>query len=132
MTRAFTGAVAVAAGAVLLLGCNSGPSLDEGLVIEKVYDDPDQWYQSGQTIDGGRTCTGGYNGSPQTCFDNADTYIPGRWHYEDEEFLLRLEAPNPDKPSKPYRDTRSVPESFWDEVRVGNWVSIKAMEIIER
>lgn len=124
--------VAVVVASVLLVACGFGPTLSEGKVVEKTYDDPDSWYQPGYTIDGGQTCTGGYSGQARTCYDNVDTHIPGQWHYEPEQFLLKLQAQNPDDASKTISDTVSVPESFWNDVRVGQWVNVKTMEIVER
>lgn len=116
----------------LITACSTGPSLTQGKVIEKDYDDADSWYQSGYSIDGGQTCTGGYGGQSRVCVDNADTHIPGQWHNEPERFLLKLQAPDPEDDSKTITDTVSVPENFWDDVRVGQWVDVKAMEIINK
>jgi hypothetical protein len=122
----------VVVASVILTACNTGPSLSQGEVVEKKYDDADDWYQSGYTIEGGQTCTGGYGDQPRMCVDNADTHIPGQWHYEPERFLLKLRAPNPDDDTKVITDTVSVPEGFWNDVRVGQWVDVKMMEVIER
>lgn len=111
---------------------NPGPSLEEGRVVAKEYDDADRWYQPGQTIDGGQTCTGGYNGQTRTCTDNPDTHIPGVWHHDPERFLLKLEGPHPEEEGKTLKDTISVPESFYDRVRVGQWVDVDSMEIVPR
>lgn len=125
-------AAVVVAALFVALVLNPGPSLETGRVEEKIYDDPDDWYQPGHTIDGGRTCTGGYNGQPQTCFENADTHIPGMWHHDPEHFLLKLRGPHPDDSDKMITDTINVPESFWNRVRIGQWIDVDSLEIIER
>lgn len=114
------------------MGACGGPSLSEGKVIQKVWDDEDTWYQSGYTIDGGQSCSGGYNNQPRICVDLPDTQIPGMWHTDPERFLLKLEAPDPKDGNKVLHDTRSVPESFWNDVEVGQWVNVKTLEIIPR
>ena len=125
-------ACVVVVASIILTACNTGPSLTQGEVVAKEYDDADDWYQSGYTISGGQTCTGGYGDQPRTCYDNADTHIPGQWRHEPERFLLKLRAPNPDDNTKTITDTVSVPEGFWDRIRVGQWVDVKVMEVIER
>lgn len=129
-------AVVVAAAAVvlgvLIMVLNPGPSLEEGRVEEKVYDDPDDWYQPGYTIDGGQTCTGGYNGQPRICTQNPDTFVPGMWHHDPEHFVLKLRGPHPDEPDKTITDEINVPESFWNKVRIGQWIDVDSLEIIPR
>lgn len=124
--------MAVAAVALALSACGSSPSLERGKVVAKEYDDADDWYQAGYTIDGGQYCTGGYNGQPKTCHDNPDTNIPGQWHHAPERFLLELRGPNPDDDTKTISDTIEVPESFFNEVRVGQWIDVDSLEIIPR
>lgn len=128
-SRIFAGAAVLV---LLVAACGSSPTLSEGKIVHKEYDDADEWYQAGYTIDGGSTCTGGYNGQPQTCYDNADIHIPGQWHHEDERYLLELEGPHPDKEGETITDTREVPEWFFDKVREGQWVDVEALEIIPR
>lgn len=127
--KRFVAAVGVA---LLLSACGSGPSLETGKVIEKKYDDEDQWYQPGHTISGSQTCTGGYNGQPQTCTRSPDIHIPGTWHTDPERFLLKLEGEHPEDSSKTITDTISVPEEFFNRVRVGQWVDVDSLEIIPR
>lgn len=124
--------LAAASAALLLAACSSGPSLDEGKVIEKSYDDPDDWYQPGYTIDGGQSCSGGYNGQPRICTQNPDINMPGMWHHDPEHFRLKLQAPNPNDSAKTITDTREVPEAFFNEVRVGQWVNVETLEIIPK
>lgn len=134
-TIAAGGVVLVAAivvAAALILVLNPGPSLETGRVESKVYDDADDWYQPGQTISGSETCSGGFDGQPRVCTRGPDIHIPGQWHHEPERFLLKLRGPHPDKPDKTITDTISVPESFWNRVRVGQWIDVDTLEIIER
>lgn len=118
--------------ALFLGACGGGTTLNEGKVIAKDYDDPDDWYVPGYTIHGSESCTGGYNGQPRLCTTSPDIVIPGHWDHDGEHFRLKLEAPNPDKPEKPLHDTREVSESFFNDVRVGQWVNVKTLEIVER
>lgn len=125
-----SGVVVVAVALFLLI--NPGPSLEEGRVVEKVYDDADEWYQPGYTISGSESCSGGFNGQPRICTRSADIHVPGQWHYERERFLLELEGPHPDKPEETIKDEISVPEDFWHRVREGQWIDVDTLEIIPR
>ncbi len=117
---------------LIVTGCSS-PSLTEGKVVEKVYDDPDDWYQPGYTIDGGESCSGGYGDQPRICSDNADIHIPGQWHHDPEHFNLKLEAQiTEDGKTKTVTDTREVPAGFFEDVRVGQWVNVETLEITPR
>jgi hypothetical protein len=126
--------VVVAVAAFLIFGIGTPTRLEVGRVETKTYDDADEWYQPGYTIDGGQTCTGGYGNppTPQICTDRPDTYIPGVWHTDPERFLLKLRGPHPDDPDKTITDTISVPESFWNTVGVGQWVDVDSLTIVER
>ncbi len=132
VVAAVVAVVIAAAIVVFAVTAMSGPHLEEGKVIEKSYDDADDWYVSGSTIHGSETCTGGYNGQPRTCTRSADVVIPGHWEHEDERFLLELRGPNPEEEGKMINDTISVPEDFFNRVRVGQWVNVKSLEIIPR
>src|SRR5687768_8878323 len=105
MTREQKKAVAtiIVLGLILILVASCGkPGPTEGYVTRHEYDDPDDIWHPGYTIDGGRTCTGGYNNQPQTCHDNPDTHIPGHMEHEPERFILhvRLEERKTDDKGK--------------------------------
>lgn len=108
-----------------LVACgDSGPTA--GVVIAHEYDDPDDWYQPGHTIGGGQTCTGGYNGQPRICTQNAPIHIPGVWHHDPERFLLVLE----DAEGK--RGSVSVGRQTWDAVKDGQHYDHKTGQVTSR
>jgi hypothetical protein len=88
----------------------SKPYEGTGVITEKQYDDPDEEYIWPQTIDGGRSCNG--YGTAQTCYDNPDVHIPGRWVTHPERYLFKLRDPD----NKIH--TIEVPPSVWDGCQV--------------
>lgn len=110
---------------LFLAACGpGGPTA--GVVIEHKYDDPDDWYQPGYTIDGGQTCSGGYSDQPRICVDSPDTHIPGMWHHEPERFLLVLED------TEGERGEVSVGRQTWDAVRDGQHYDHKTGQVTSR
>lgn len=125
--------VIVAAALVVLftfLALDTGPHLVQGKVVDKTYDDEDEWYQPGYTIDGGQNCTGTYPN--QVCTQNADIQVPGVWHTDPERYLLKLQGPDPDDADKTIEDTVEVPDWFYEKVKVGQWVDVDSLEVIPR
>lgn len=95
---------------VVLAGCGTPNKLTEGKVIGKGYDDPDDWYVSGYTIQGTTTCTGGYNNTPRTCSTSPDIVIPGHWEHDGPHWYLKIQGIRDDGEEKAPEETHEVTE----------------------
>lgn len=117
--------------ALLFAACSSEPVVRQGVITEKHYDDPDDSYTPGYTIDGGQTCTGGYGNppSPRVCTDNPDTNIPGHWDHDPAHWRLRLQADIDGKRRQSWVD---VSRETYDEARVGQAYDADTDQITNR
>ena len=112
------GRIALALAVALSAAC-SDPAPDAGEIVERIYDDADEWYQPPVHIPGSCSTTNGVT----TCSPGFHT--PGIWHSDPERWLLVLDD-GEDKGAV------SVPEAVWSEVRVGQWFDTETMTVVPR
>lgn len=98
-----------------------------GVVVEKLYDDPDSWYTPGYTVSGSESCSGGYNNTPRTCTRSADVHIPGQWHHDSEHFILVVRDDKDNKDHEAY-----VHSTTWHACRIHNGFSTTTQECTSR
>lgn len=94
---------------VALVACSQAP--DAGVITEKGYDDPDEWYQCMST------------GTPGEPYYSSCGYTIR--HYDEEHWLLRLDDGEDNGWVR-------VPEFLWTQARVGQFYDSKTGEIRPR
>lgn len=80
-----------AAAAVALSSCSdASPKLDRGIVVEKSYDDPDEWTTPGHWQPGVTICSGGYGSVPRSCSTTPGYYVPPVQHHDGPHWYLTI------------------------------------------
>lgn len=100
-----------------LVGCGHPNQLHSGKVIEKSYDDPDDWYVPGYYTPGTESCSGGYGNVPRSCYTTPGYYTPGYYEHDGPHWYLRITGTTKD--GKVVTETHEVDSLTYDRARIG-------------
>lgn len=104
-----------------LWGCGKPYDGDAKIVYHKYVPGRNEWVP-GYTIWG--SCSGGYGSIPRRC--SPDIHVPGHDEWRPEQFTIRVEWTT-DK-GKVKRETRSVPQTAYDDCPDGRTINLKSMK----
>ena len=112
-------AAAAAVGWVLTHRHHPQP-LTSGVVVQKIYDDPDEWTTPEQIIQNPPMCR--LVGKVQVCTPQPPIIIPAQHHHDDAHWYLRISGKNSD--GEWVTERHEVPHWKYADTHVGRTVDV--------